>query len=63
MLSDEPGETWPPLEVNNMVLALLLRKASCCDLTGECHCNSKTAQEEPDLLATRVLGGRREVRR
>ena len=57
MLSDEPGETWPPLEVNNMVLALLLWKASCCDLTGERHCNSKTAQEEPDLLTTRVLGG------
>lgn len=56
MLSDKPGETWPPLEVNNMVLALLLRKTSRCDLTGERHCDSETAQEEPDLLATRVLG-------
>lgn len=57
MLSDEPGETWPSLEVNNVVLALLLGEASCCDLTGERHCDSKTAQEEPDLLTTRVLGG------
>ena len=63
VLSDEPGESRPTLEVDNVIFALLLRKASCCDLTGERHCDPKTAQEEPHLLATRVLGeGRREVR-
>ena len=56
MLSDEPGESRPTLEVDNVIFALLLRKASCCDLTGERHCDSETAQEEPHLLATRVLG-------
>lgn len=56
VLSDEPGESRPTLEVDNVIFALLLRKASRCDLTGERHCDSETAQEEPHLLATRVLG-------
>ena len=56
MLSDKPGESRPPLEVNNVIFALLLREASRCDITGERHGDSETAQEEPHLLATRVLG-------
>ena len=59
VLSDEPGESRPTLEVDNVIFALLLRKASCCDLTGERHGDPKTAQEEPHLLATRVLGKER----
>lgn len=51
----KPGEAGPALEVDNVVLAFFLGKSLSSGLTGQCHCDVQTAQQESYLLTTRVL--------
>lgn len=55
MLRDEPGQLWPALEVDDVVLALLFGQPTSSSLAGESHIDAQGTEEETNLLPSRVL--------